>query len=147
MDIERRLRIEHECQKLITQLVHHYDHGRAEQAAALFVPDGLWVKTGIPYRGRSEIIASFAAQPKTLLLRHFTSNVLITVHDEQNASAVTYYLAFVTNRDQADLDAEMPIELPKSLGEWSDTFVLTHEGWRFTRREGRRVFGARATKR
>jgi len=143
MEIANRSRIEQECRNLITALVHHYDHGRAEEAAALFTANGLWVKTGIPYRGRAEIIASFAAQPKTLLLRHFTSNTLIDVKDEQNASAVTYYLAFVADRGDADGDGEMPIELPRSLGEWTDTFVLTSDGWRFSRREGRRIFGTR----
>ena len=144
MEIERRRQIELECRNLITALVHHYDHGEAEQAARLFVPDGLWVKTGVPYRGRAAIITSFANQPATLVLRHFTSNILINVHDGQNASAVTYYLAFVGDRGRSPPDSEIQIEAPKSLGEWNDTFILTSEGWRFTRREGRRIFGSRA---
>lgn len=142
METQRRRLIEQECRNLITALVHHYDHGEADRAAALFVPDGLWVKAGVPYQGRAAIVASFAKQPTTLVLRHFTSNVLVDVHDGENASAVTYYLAFVGDRGQSAPDAEIPIELPRSLGEWNDTFVLTSEGWRIARREGRRVFSA-----
>jgi len=147
MDIDRRRHIEQDCRDLITALVHHYDHGAAEQAADLFVPDGLWVKSQVPYRGREAIIGSFAAQPASLVLRHFTSNILVNVHDEQNASAVTYYLAFVGRRDETRPDAEIPLELPGSLGEWNDTFVATADGWRFARREGRRIFGRRAAAR
>lgn len=146
MNPEHRKRIEQECRDLITALVHHYDHGEAEQAAALFVEDGLWVKSQVPYQGRAAIISSFAAQPAPLVLRHFTSNILVTVHDERRASAVTYYLAFVGQRIQTNPDAELPLELPGSLGEWNDSFVATPEGWRFTRREGRRIFGRRASK-
>ena len=145
MEIERRREIEQECRNLIAALVQHYDHGEAEQAATLFVPDGLWVKTGVPYRGSAAIIASFSKQPQTLVLRHFVSNTVVRVHDESSASAVTYYMAFVGDRGALPTDSELPIELPKSLGEWNDTFVLTDAGWRIAQREGRRIFGSKAT--
>jgi hypothetical protein len=145
MDSEHRRQIEQACRNLIAALVHHYDHGEAGQAARLFVPDGLWIKTGVPYRGTASIIESFAKQPTTLVMRHFTSNIVVDVHDAENASAVTYYLAFIGDRGHLPADAEIPIELPRSLGEWNDTFVLTSNGWRFARREGRRIFGARAS--
>jgi hypothetical protein len=146
MDLARRRRIEEECRTLIITLVHHYDRGEAEASAKLFTPDGLWVKSQKPYRGHQEILDSFTAQPATLVLRHVTTNIHVTVHDEKNASAASYYLVFVGHRDSQQPDAELPLDHPGALGEWSDSFVLTDNGWRFTKREGRRIFGRRAAK-
>lgn len=140
MDAARRNAIEETCRGLVVALVHHYDHGRAAEAAALFTPDGVWVKSRIPYRGREAIVASFAAQPASLVMRHFTSNILVTVADEANASAVTYYMAFVGHRGTGEADEALPFTGPGSLGEWRDRLVRTAEGWRFARREGSRVF-------
>lgn len=144
MDPAQQRSIEQTCRNLVIALVHHYDHGEAEAAAGLFVPDGVWVKSRVPYRGHAAIVASFAAQPAGLVLRHVTSNVLITVHDDAHATGVTYYLAYVGHRPEgAPADAELPFDGPASLGEWRDEFVATAEGWRFQRRDGRRVFGRR----
>jgi hypothetical protein len=137
MDATLRTAIEETCRGLVVALVHHYDHGRAAEAAALFTPDGVWVKSRVPYHGREAIVASFAAQPPSLVMRHFTSNILVTVADETNASAVTYYMAFVAQGQRQDA---LPLTGPASIGEWRDRFVMTSEGWRFARREGSRVF-------
>jgi hypothetical protein len=130
--------IERICNGLIVRLIHHYDHGEAEQAAALFVPDGVWVKSNIPYRGREAIVASFSVQPDRVM-RHFTSNILVEVQDEERASVVTDYLAFVGRR--ADGNAEAPLDLPASLGEWRTSLVATADGWRIERHAGSRIFG------
>ena len=135
MDIDERRRIEAACRDLIVRLVHHYDHKEAAAAADLFTPDGVWVKSRVAYKGRDAIIGSFEAGPPDLVMRHFTSNIRIVAEDENNASGVTYYLAFIGRGDGI-----AQLEMPGSLGEWYDRFVRTENGWRFSSREGRRIF-------
>jgi SnoaL-like domain len=141
--MNERMLVEQQCRDLVTRLVHYYDHGDAEAAASLFIPDGTWVKSRVPYRGRAAIIDSFAAQPSNLVMRHVTSNILIDVVNGTYARGVTYYLAYVGRRDRDSSETELPLEQPGALGEWYDTFEETTEGWRFARREGKRIFGRR----
>lgn len=130
-----------ECEKLVVRLTHAQDHDEAELAASLFVPDGVWIRSGKPKRGRSEIVKSFDRGGQDVVARHIVSSCLVEVEDDTHARATTYYLAYVS-RNAKMTDGVRPLPVPASLGEWHDRFVLTSEGWRFERREGKRVFEA-----
>jgi SnoaL-like domain len=137
-DSERRI-IEQECRDLVVQLTHLSDHGAREQAVDLFTPDGTWIRGGKPFKGRTEMLSSFRAPP-TQIIRHLTSNILITVKDDNTAEGVTYYLAFHTDPGTATPKLPVTLEPPFSLGEWHDKFTRTAQGWRFSHREVKRFF-------
>jgi hypothetical protein len=137
-DTERRI-IERQCHDLVVQLCHLSDHGEREKSVDLFTRDGTWIRGGKPYKGREEMLQSFRGSP-TQVIRHLTSNILITVKDDDTAEGVTYYLAFHTDPGTAQPKLPLPLEPPFSLGEWHDKFVRTPSGWRIAHREVKRFF-------
>lgn len=138
-DSERRT-IEQQCRDLVVQLCQLSDHGEREKSVDLFTADGTWIRGGKPFKGRAEMLQSFRSSP-TQVIRHLTSNILITVKDDNSAEGVTYYLAFHNDPGTAEPKLPLPLE-PFSLGEWHDKFTRTPAGWRFSHREVKRFFQA-----
>lgn len=130
---------EHQCRNLIAALVLAQDHGDAEAAAGLFAADGVWVRSGKPYAGRDAIRASFDGRDLGTVIRHIVSNQLVTIASPTVATATSYYLVYVHRDGGGQAPKVGRLEEPVALGEWQDSFVLTADGWRFARREGRRV--------
>jgi hypothetical protein len=137
-DSERRT-IEQQCRDLVVQLCQLSDHGDREKSVDLFTQNGTWIRGGKPYKGREEMLQSFRGSP-TQVIRHLTSNILITVKDDNTAEGVTYYLAFHNDPGTAQPKLPLPLEPPFSLGEWHDKFVRTPSGWRISHREVKRFF-------
>jgi len=140
MDANATRQIQEECRELVVRLTHHSDHGEHQQAVDLFTADGTWIRGGKPYTGRAEMLQSFARGTGTTVIRHFTSNIRIEVKDERSAAGVTYYIAFNHDPGTASPSLPLPLGPPFSLGEWHDSFVRTQAGWRFARREVKRLF-------
>jgi hypothetical protein len=140
MNDSERKTIEQECHDMVVRLTHLSDHGEREKAVDMFSADGTWIRGGTPFKGREEMLKSFQRGSQTQVIRHITSNILITVKDDGHAEGVTYYIAFHT--DPGTATPKLPLELgpPFSLGEWHDKFVRTAEGWRISHREVRRFF-------
>ena len=137
-DSERRLIVD-ECRDLVVELCQLSDHGEKDKAVACFTQDGTWIRGGKPFTGRAEMLQSFRGSP-TQVIRHLTSNILITVKDDNTAEGVTYYLAFHTDPGTANPKLPLALEPPFSLGEWHDKFTRTPQGWRITHREVKRFF-------
>lgn len=85
MDAGERRAIEEECKGLVVSLVHHSDHGEDEAAVDLFTADGTSVRGGKPFTGRDQLLEPFAARSKSVVTRHFTSNIRIVAADADNA--------------------------------------------------------------
>lgn len=139
MNANERRDIARECTDLVIALTHLSDHGQNEESVDLFTPDGTWIRGGKPYTGRAEMAQSFRGAA-TQVIRHLTSNILVTVKDDTTAEGVTYYLAFHHDPGTAQPKLPLPLDPPFSLGEWHDKFVKTPEGWRIAHREVRRFF-------
>jgi hypothetical protein len=140
MNDSERSTIEGQCRDLVVELCQLSDHGEREKSVDLFSLDGTWIRGGKPYKGREEMLSSFRGSP-TQVIRHLTSNILITVKDDSHAEGVTYYLAFHNDPGTATPKLPLPLE-PFSLGEWHDKFVKTPSGWRIAHREVKRFFQA-----
>lgn len=126
-----------DCENLVVQLTHAQDHDQAERAAALFIEGGVWVRSGVEHKGREAIIASFDRGGREVVVRHIVSSCLVEPAGPDRATAVTYYLAYVSTQASGPVRR---LETPASMGEWRDEFVRTPDGWRFSRREGKRIF-------
>ena len=139
MNAAARAEIERHCRDLVLAITQHGDLRELEQAAALFTPDGTWLRGDVRYTGAEEIIASYRRGSATEVARHLNGGTRVTVVDEDHAQSVTYYLA--VKFDPGTEDAGLPLPLrPFSMGEWHDTFVRTADGWRFAARVTKRVF-------
>src|ERR1700689_586643 len=138
MNDSERSNIQEDCRDLVVRLCQLSDHGEREQSVDCFTRDGTWIRGGKPFKGREEMLQSFRGSP-TQVIRHLTSNILITVKDDNTAEGVTYYLAF--HNDPGTATPKLPLQLePFSLGGWHDKLHHKHAGWRFSDREVKRFF-------
>ena len=143
VEVEERLRIEQQCRDLVSAVAQLGDRRDIARAAALFAEDGVWVRGGRHWTGRTEVVESYGRIPATQLTRHMSANCVVTVQDADHATAVTYYVAYHHDPGIAEPTFPLPFDPPFSLGEWHDRFVRTAEGWRIARRETRRLFERR----
>lgn len=134
MDALQRMLIEHECQKLMVQYCHHLDHLDADGFAGIFTDDGMYKPAALPapMHGRSAILDWIHAYPTDRLGRHFSTNALVEVVDEDHATGTSYAVVF---REPQPREGEISTRVtPRSVAEYFDTFRRTPEGWRFASR-------------
>jgi len=143
VEAEERLRIEQQCRDLVSAVTQRGDRRDVEGAAELFAEDGVWIRGGTPWQGRTGVMASYGRLPATQVTRHMSANCVVTVEDGEHASAITYYVAYHHDPGMEHPVFPLPLEPPFSLGEWHDRFVSTPDGWRIARRETRRLFERR----
>ena len=130
MDAAERLAIEWECTRLISLYALLNDEGRWDEIAALYAPDGEMTRPTAPDEpivGRAAILAAFKARPPRKS-RHVCSNIVIDVESAMAARGRSATLLFIA------------AEKPPLVGGFEDEFVLTDEGWRFSRRRGTLTF-------
>lgn len=136
MDDAARLRIEHDCTRLVHRFCVLVDAYRHEELAALWAQDGVWETWRGPVHGRDEIRAYLNAKAQTDITIHIAHNVIVDVEDERNASGTAVFTYHGTQRgDPASLT-------PRVVGRYFDAFVLTDDGWRFARRRTEMTFTA-----
>lgn len=140
MDDLTRLGAENECRKLMLLYCWHIDHLDPEAFAGLFAADAEYKPAAepVPMVGREAIRTWADAYPKEKLGRHVSTNQIIEVADESNATGVSYSVVF---RDPAPAEGEVSANVvPRCLVEYVDTFKRTDEGWKFTSRCYRMIF-------
>ena len=139
MNQQERREVERACIDLVHRLAQYSDHDERERSADLFTADGTWIRLGVPYTGRDAILSSFKGPPEQIL-RHFVTNTVVDIVDDDHAQAVSYYLLYRYVPDSRAPQSPLPLGMPFSLGEWHDKFVKTADGWRIAHREVRRLF-------
>ena len=136
MNEELRVRIEHECTKLVHRFCVLVDAYRHEELAALWAEDAVWETWRGPVQGRAAIRAYLDAKPQDDTTIHIAHNVLIDVDDEDNATGTAVFTYHGTRpKDPASLT-------PRVVGRYFDRFVRTAEGWRFAHRRTEMTFTA-----
>lgn len=82
----------------LTQRLHaffsHLDERRYEELAAMFLPEGRWLRQGQWLDGRAAILAALRARPATMRVRHIISNVVATRRSEDEAEVQAYMTAY-----------------------------------------------------
>lgn len=137
MDRAKRGEIEAECVALSHAWAYHIDHKQYDELAQLFVPDGVFIRTGVRLEGRAAILAAMHARPAEQFTRHVTTNFHFTAVETDRASAVSYnqsYYAFLPGQPPFTYAPERMMLL-----DFVDQFVRTPEGWRFQERDARAV--------
>jgi len=135
MDQQERLAAEQACISLITAYTHCAD-GFQERAAIvdLFTDDGIWESDEARLEGRDALLRFFgdAAAAAGRKSRHVSSNIAVQVTGEDSAEGLSYFTLYrhVGEKPRVpDLDGQ-----PVIVGQYSDRFVRTHEGWRIAHR-------------
>lgn len=137
MDSKIRREIEAECVALSHAWAYHIDRKEYAALAELFVPDGVFVRTGVRLAGREAILAAMHARPAEQFTRHVTTNWHFTAVEADRANAVSYnqsYYAFLPGQPPFTYAPERMMLL-----EFVDEYVRTAEGWRFRERDARAV--------
>ena len=135
MDKATRREIEAECVALSHAWAFHIDHKQYEALADLFVPDGVFIRTGVRLEGRAAILAAMHSRPAEQFTRHVTTNFHFTEVTESSARATFYnmsYYAFLPGNPPFMYAPERMMLL-----DFVDQFVHTPEGWRFQERDAR----------
>jgi hypothetical protein len=142
MDAESRNRIEQDVSRLLVAYVALNDARRWTELAALFVASGEMVRPSAPEQviaGREAILAALLARPADRRTHHVCANIQVDVQSATAAAATSTYVIYAGTLRGGDslpvLDAAPPV-----LCEFHDLLLLTPEGWRFTRRQGRLLF-------
>jgi hypothetical protein len=137
VDAALRREIEVECVALSHAWAYHIDHKQYDELAQLFVPDGVFIRTGVRLEGRAAILAAMHARPAEQFTRHVTTNWHFTAVEAERASAVSYnqsYYAFLPGNPPFTYTPERMMLL-----DFVDEYVRTAEGWRFSLRDARAV--------
>lgn len=129
-----RMFIEHECGKLMTLYCQHLDHADAEGFASIYTEDAMYKPAAMPepMHGRDRILEWAHAYPKDRLGRHFSTNQVVTVVDEDHATGRSYAVVWREPNPQQDVLSDRVT--PRSVVEYFDEFRRTEEGWRISQR-------------
>jgi hypothetical protein len=126
-----------DCMALSNAFAYHMDHKNYDALAELFVPRGVFVRTGIRLEGRPQILSALSKRPADQFTRHITSNHYFTHMDDERANAVCYnlsYFAFDSGKLPMAYDPQRVFVL-----DFVDVYVNTGVGWRFLERDARAV--------
>lgn len=142
MTPQQRLEIEHACQKILLKSISTFDERDFAAFAALFAPDGVFVRANQPDEplvGREAILAALNARPADRLTRHLCTNVEIDAVDADHAVGRCYLYLFSASTTTPDQAGGRPADPIQRMGEYRDQYVRTGEGWRIARRDGKLV--------
>lgn len=133
------LAVERACHRLIAELARCIDKRDLEGLRSVFVADGAFDRGEAVAEGIDAIIAFIGAIPPHLSMLHLYSNIVIDVAaDGKSAVGSANYMAFIRSAKVEDPKAALT---PASIGGVADRFVLTSDGWRFSRRTIERFAG------
>lgn len=129
--IERML-AENQCERMIKRFAVLNDENRYEQMVEMFTPEGIFARPSAPedlIHGRAQILAAFKSRP-VRISRHFISNILVDILDNNRAKALSYVLLYT---GEVGSKQSAP---PYLIGRFKDEFVYQDGQWLFAQRLG-----------
>ena len=139
MKNNKRIFIQSCCRDLIIAYAKFLDMAEYDQCADMF-EDNATLDVWSELKGKSAILAAMSARPSDLLTRHIMTNILITVIDERQATGVSYLTLYRKIGKLNRGEEKTPFTRPAAVGQYNDEFVLTKDGWRFSRRKAHFTF-------
>lgn len=137
MTPEKSLMIEAACRRLVYRYCALADAGRADEAAALYAPDGVLEIGGARFVGREGIARRLASAPPTQVSRHVCANLIVDPLSDRMATGSAYLLLF---RDDPARPGNEPT-LPLLVGQYEDAFVREEgQDWMFKSRRLKATF-------
>lgn len=143
MTENERQAIELACTRLVNAFAIYSDTGRYDELAALFTEDGRYARPTDPdnfIEGRANLLAAFKSRPQNRLTRHLVTNTLVEVTSATTARGISYVTQYAGTTDNKAATHGWQANPSQLVGEYSDEYVLTPEGWRIRARSGRLVF-------
>lgn len=75
-------------------LIGHLDNRRYEALAAMFQPEGRWLRQGRWFDGREAILSALASRPPNMRVRHLLTNIHVTDRAGEEAGVEAYMTAY-----------------------------------------------------
>ncbi len=133
------------CKDLVTDYAIARDHGDADGYAATFAQDGELILPSGSFKGREQLRQRMAENRGKSVSRHMMSTTQIKVIDSENAVGISYAVIFIEPAPEAGSAGPVPTRGPAAIGEYRDSFLLTEQGWKFSRREFVPVFSLKTS--
>lgn len=137
MTPEQSLLIEAACRRLVYRYCALADAGRADEAAALYAPDGVLEIAGARFVGREAIERRLASAPPRQVSRHVCANLIVDPVSDREAQGSAYLLLFRDDPARPDAGPTLPL----LVGEYEDAFVREDgQAWMFKSRSLKTTF-------
>ena len=123
---------EHECERLIKRFAVLNDESAYDEMVGMFTESGQFARPSQPediLSGREAILAAFKARPLRIS-RHFISNILVDLVDENRASAISYVLLYTAPSNSTESKP------PYLIGRFKDQLERVEGRWLFSQRLG-----------
>jgi hypothetical protein len=127
------------CRALIIEFAARVDTRQTGDLRELFVDEATFTRPsapGVVIQGVDAIIASFATRPPTVITQHMNMNIRVKLTGPDSAESESVVLLFIGSTNDTDVPGKGRPAGQPLLGTWSDRFVRTAAGWRFTQRRG-----------
>jgi len=123
-----------DCSNLVTDYAYYRDRFDALEFSNLFTQDASLRVGNQTWEGRDNIRARIEGLDKSGSIRHLMSTIRIEPIDELHASGVSYATIYTASAGSSSTEGFAVI------GEYHDSFVLTDDGWKISKRELKSVF-------
>lgn len=136
---EAAMLIEHECEKVLMRSIRTFDERDWQGFADTFAVDGVFFRANQPTQpltGRAAILSALQSRPADRLTRHLCTNVQIEVIDGDHAKGLCYLYLFSATATPPEKAVGGPADSMQRIGEYSDEYVRTAQGWKIARRVG-----------
>jgi ketosteroid isomerase-like protein len=127
------------CRALILEFAARIDNNQTHTLGELLTADATFARPTSPdvtIAGREAILAAFAQRPKTMVSQHLNLNVRIRLTGRDTAEGNSVVMLFIANAADELVPGKGRKAGAPLLGTWTDSFVRTDEGWRFSARRG-----------
>jgi ketosteroid isomerase-like protein len=127
------------CRALILEFAARIDNNQTHTLGELMTADATFARPTMPdviIEGRDAILAAFALRPKTMITQHLNLNVRVRLTGRDTAEASSVVMLFIASASDELVPGKGRKAGAPLLGTWSDSFVRTAEGWRFSARRG-----------
>jgi ketosteroid isomerase-like protein len=127
------------CRALILEFAARIDNGLTHTLGELMTADATFARPtnpGAVIEGREAILAAFALRPKTLVTQHLNLNIRIQLTGSDTAEGQSVVMLFMANSGDELVPGKGRKAGAPLLGTWTDKFVRTADGWRFSARRG-----------
>lgn len=129
------------CRSLSARFYRLLDAGDYDAVAALFAPEGCWLRQGTRLVGADSIRAALERRSTEILIRHLLMNVDVEPVDENIIDVFGAVLVFRAQGKAADAPLRMP-GTPSTLMNIHDRYVLTAGDWKLANKSGQRILAS-----
>ena len=127
-----RMLAEHQCERLIKRFAVLNDENAYDEMVGMFTESGEFARPSQPediLSGKEAILAAFKARPLRIS-RHFISNILVDIADENRAEALSYVLLYTAPINSTESKP------PYLIGRFKDRLERVDGQWLFSQRLG-----------